>query len=103
MEELFNLIQPNLLPSGLYANQTFKRIQVGTEDGVYRATAPTFKGSFELASSSPNLRKEGKDASYGDGRSFPVGSNMLGVGVHFKHVEVEFPLSEEYAVGGGKK
>lgn len=102
ISKVIKLIQPNLLPSELYTDEILRNGSIGTEKGVYRSTAPTFKGTFELASCKPNL-ENGKEKSYGDGKSFPIGSNMLGVGVHFKEVEVGFPLSEEFIVGNKRR
>lgn len=95
------LFQPDLRQSDRYTDEKSNRSVIGTQEGLYKSTAPTFKGSFSLGYCQPSLKNEKGQESFGDGQSFPR-APVFQTGFHFKKVEVGFPLSKEFVVGDRK-
>jgi hypothetical protein len=94
------LVQPPLRPCDAYSpDGRLGKAQIGTEEGVYRVTAPTFRGSFSLAYAKPLLAQpDAKVATYGDRLSFPEAKSTWSFGFHFRRVIVGFPQPQETRV-----
>lgn len=91
------LVQPPLRPrDGYTSDSRLGKAQIGTEEGIYRITAPTFKGSVGLAYAKPLLSQPNtRVARYGDRISFPEAVGTWSFGLHFRRVIVGFPRPKE--------
>jgi hypothetical protein len=93
------LIQPDVLQGKYDQSTRDSQMSVASEPaGVYRSTAPTFRGRVTLAYTKPCPGRK----SYGDGESFPEAKNTAGFGVYLPNVKVDFPWSDDYAASKSK-
>lgn len=88
-----SLYQPPLL-NGVYKQGSHEaKVQRDTQPpGLYRATAPTFRGNATLAYVEPGPNRN----TYGDGIAFPEAENTWGIGTYLRNVTVDFPWAKEY-------